>query len=121
MRQISKLLLLSSGRPNPYPKELQCGEDIEAKSLVDYKVSKRMCPETQHTWKGRNNKRLHHMFYRHSHLHNAQRKRHPFSNSLADQLKIRLEERRKNTDDSDIQNLAADVQKAVNIANESSK
>ena len=44
-----------------------------------------------------------------------------FSTSLADQLKVRLEERRKNTNDSDIQNLAADVQKAVNIANESSK
>jgi len=44
-----------------------------------------------------------------------------FSNSLADQLKVRLEERRRNSDDNDIQDLAADVQKAVNIANESSK
>merc|ERR1712062_152183 len=42
-----------------------------------------------------------------------------FSNSLADQLKVRLEERRRNSDDNDIQDLAADVQKAVNIANES--
>lgn len=56
----------------------------------------------------------------HTDIQNAGRS-NPFSNSLADQLKIRLEERRKNTDDSDIQNLAADVQKAVNIANESSK
>lgn len=44
-----------------------------------------------------------------------------FSNSLADQLKIRLEERRRNSDDNEIQDLAVDVQKAVNIANESSK
>lgn len=44
-----------------------------------------------------------------------------FSNSLADQLKSRLEERRRNSDDNQIQDLAADVQKAVNIANESSK
>ena len=43
------------------------------------------------------------------------------TSSLADQLKIRLEERRKHTDDTETQNLAADVQKAVNIANESSK
>lgn len=43
------------------------------------------------------------------------------SSSLADQLKIRLEERRKHSDESETQDLAADVQKAVNIANESSK
>ena len=44
-----------------------------------------------------------------------------FSSSLADQLKIRLEERRKHSDETETQDLAADVQKAVNIANESSK
>jgi len=44
-----------------------------------------------------------------------------FSSSLADQLKIRLEERRKYSDETETQDLTADVQKAVNIANESSK
>ena len=44
-----------------------------------------------------------------------------FSNSLADQLKCRLEERRRNSDENEKSSLAADVQKAVNIANESSK
>ena len=56
----------------------------------------------------------------HGEIQNA-RRNNPMSNSLADQLKLRLEERRKNSDDSEAQNLAADVQKAVNIANESSK
>ena len=56
----------------------------------------------------------------HNEMQNSARA-NPFTNSLADQLKIRLEERRKNSDESDVTNLAADVQKAVNIANESSK
>ena len=56
----------------------------------------------------------------HSEIQNTARA-NSFTNSLADQLKIRLEERRKNSDESESTNLAADVQKAVNIANESSK
>jgi len=54
----------------------------------------------------------------HNEMQNSARA-NPFTNSLADQLKIRLEERRKNSDESEVTNLAADVQKAVNIANES--
>ena len=48
-------------------------------------------------------------------------KTNAFSNSLADQLKSRLEERRRNSDEKEVNNLAADVQKAVNVANENSK
>ena len=43
------------------------------------------------------------------------------ANSLAEQLKTRLEERRRTSDEKEVHDLAADVQKAVNVANENSK
>ena len=110
----------SNSRPN-FLAEMQSAQQKRRLSKENISESASSSPSTNNvSQKDVPKRNLPVISHDHGEIQNAG-KNNPMSNSLADQLKLRLEERRKNSDDSEAQNLAADVQKAVNIANESSK